>query len=386
MRVVFWGTYDTGKPRTRILMRGLRENGLEVIECHADVWSGIEDKSQVSGWPKRLYLLVRWLASYPILVLRYLRLPEHDAVIIGYMGQLDVLVMWPLAKLRGVPVVWDAFLSLYDTVVEDRKMIGPKHILANLLFFWEYLSCRAAGLVVLDTQTHADYFTEKFKIAIQRVGVVFVGVEPEKFPMRSQSVGPARSNGVLTVLFYGQFIPMHGIETIILAARRATNTSLQWILIGKGQEESKIRSMLDEHPLPRLKWLPWVQYEELIRWIHRSEICLGIFGNSGKAGRVIANKVFQILSTGTPLITRDSPAIRELLRPEMPGIFLIPPSDPDSILEALNDFQNQRSELTGKPLYRDIMKDIEPLAIGKQLIGVIDALQKTAPRIWGSKH
>jgi len=28
------------------------------------------------------------------------------------MGQLDVLVLWPLAKLRGVSVIWDGFLSL----------------------------------------------------------------------------------------------------------------------------------------------------------------------------------------------------------------------------------------------------------------------------------
>ncbi|HUT70495.1 MAG TPA: glycosyltransferase [Desulfatiglandales bacterium] len=377
MRVVYWGTYDTGKPRTRILIRGLRENGLEVIECHADVWGGIEDKSQVSSWLKRFHLLFRWLSSYPLLVLRYLRLPKHDVVIIGYMGQLDVLVMWPFAKLRGVPVVWDAFLSLYDTVVEDRNLIGPKHALAKLLFFWEYLSCRAADLIVLDTQAHAGYFTEKFKITGKLIDAVLVGVESDTFPIRPQSSKRVRSNGGLTVLFYGQFIPLHGIETIILAARRAANTPLQWVLIGKGQEESKIRSMLDDHPLPRLKWLPWVPYEELIRWIHRSDICLGIFGNSGKAGRVIPNKVFQILSTGTPLITRDSPAIRELLSPEMPGVFLIPPSDSDALLEALRSFHKQRPKLIGKALYRNVMKDIEPFSIGKKLVGLMGGLQKT---------
>ena len=377
MRVVYWGTYDTGKPRTRILIRGLRENGLEVIECHADVWRGIEDKSQVSGWPKRFYLLLRWVASYPLLILRYLRLPKHDAVIIGYMGQLDVLVIWPFAKLRGVPVVWDAFLSLYDTVVQDRKLIGPKHPLAKLLFFWEYLSCRAADLIVLDTQAHADYFIEHFDIEKRRVGTVFVGVEPEAFPQRPETPERKMSDGSISVLFYGQFIPLHGIETIVTAAQRASDTPLQWIIIGKGQEESTIRSMLDDHPLPRLKWLPWVPYEELIRWIHRSDICLGIFGDSGKAGRVIPNKVFQILSTGTPLITRDSAAIRELLSPEMPGIFLIRPRDPDSLLEALNSFQKQRPKLIGKPLHRDIMKDIEPFSIGKKLVGLMGGLQKT---------
>ena len=41
-RLVFWGTYDLGKPRVRILLRGLRENGVDIIECHEPVWAGIE--------------------------------------------------------------------------------------------------------------------------------------------------------------------------------------------------------------------------------------------------------------------------------------------------------------------------------------------------------
>ena len=48
MRVVFWGTFDLGKPRNRILLRGLREAGAEVLVCHTPVWSGVEDKSRLS--------------------------------------------------------------------------------------------------------------------------------------------------------------------------------------------------------------------------------------------------------------------------------------------------------------------------------------------------
>lgn len=385
MRLIYWGTYDTGKPRTRILIRGLRENNVHVTECHADIWGGIEDKSQVSNWLKRFHLLFRWLLSYPLLILRYLRAPKHDAVIIGYMGQLDVLVMWPFAKLCGVPIIWDAFLSLYSTVVEDRQLIGPKHMLAKLLFVWEYLSCRAADLVVLDTQAHADYFIKRYKIATRRIGSVFVGVEPETFPARPQALKHMKLNEGLTVLFYGQFIPLHGIETIVLAAQRAANTSLRWVIIGMGQEESKIRSMLDNQPLPRLEWLPWVPYEELVRWIHRSDICLGIFGDSDKAARVIPNKVFQILSTGTPLITRDSAAMRELLGMKTPGVFLIPPSDPDAILEALHSFQEQHPVLVGSPLHQNVTKNINPFSIGNKLIGLINGLQKTSIDIRDTK-
>ena len=40
MRDVSCGTYDLGKPRTRILLRGIRENGVEVTECQVEGWRG----------------------------------------------------------------------------------------------------------------------------------------------------------------------------------------------------------------------------------------------------------------------------------------------------------------------------------------------------------
>jgi len=377
MKVVFWGTYDTGKPRTRILIRGLRENGVDVLECHADVWSGVEDKSQISCWSQRLRLMLKWLSSYPRLILRYLRMPRHDVVIISYMGHLDVLVLWLFSKVRGVRIVWDAFISLYNTVVEDRELISPIHPLASLLFAWEYVACRAADLIILDTRAHADYFKQKFKVQSKRVNHVFVGVEPEAFPLRPQHNGLNGPNDVLTVLFYGQFIPLHGIETIVRAAKRTENEPIRWIIIGRGQEQSKIRDMLKKRPQLCVKWIPWVSYGELAKWIHLADICLGIFGNTEKAGRVIPNKVFQILATGTPLITRESPAIRELLSPDMPGVFLVPPNNPNSIIEALHMFMNQRNQFVDMALHRDLATCIKPSAIGRHLSRSIACLSST---------
>ena len=334
MRVVYWGTYDTGKPRNRIMIQGLRENGIEVIECHADVWKGVEDKSQVFRWSQRLRVLIIWLSRYPRLIWRYLQLPKHDAVIVGYMGHIDVLILWLFAKLRRVPIIWDVFISLYNTAVEDRNLVAQNHPLARFLFAWEWTACRAADILVLDTQAHADYFTQRFKVLPHRTGVVFVGAETSAFPQMPKTTGMKAPNEPLTVLFYGQFIPLHGIETIIRAAQQAETEPIQWILIGRGQMESKIRNMIQAHSLQKLKWIPWVPYEKLVQWIHRADICLGIFGNSDKAARVIPNKIFQLLSSGKPLITRDSPAIRELLSPEMPGVFLVPPATPTALAYA----------------------------------------------------
>jgi glycosyltransferase involved in cell wall biosynthesis len=393
MRAVFWGTFDLGKPRNRILLRGLEENGTEVLLCHRDVWSGVEDKSRLRG-PQRLRFLLRWLFAYPGLIYRYLRLPRHDVALVGYLGQLDVLVLWPFARLRRVPVVWDAFLSLYDTVVDDRALLRPGHPLARLLFAWEWLAARAAARVLLDTRAHAEHFARLFGLPTERMAAVFVGAEPEVFstvppsPGGREGVGEGGQGGEgpVRVLFYGQLIPLHGIETILRAARLArkddkdrkdckdqkdeTDARFEWVIIGQGQEEEKVRRMLAEEPLEHLRWIPWVPYAELAEQIHSADICLGIFGASDKAGNVIPNKVFQIVSCGKPLITRDGPAIRELLD-EGPGVYVVPPADPEALLAALRRFRDERQSLAGIALHAAARERITPRAIGGELIGIL---------------
>jgi glycosyltransferase involved in cell wall biosynthesis len=385
MQVICWGTYDTGKPRTRILLRGLRENGIEVIEVHTDVWSGVEDKSRIAG-SRRLRFLLRWLFAYPALVARYLRAPRHDAVVVGYLGQLDVLVLWLFARCRGVPIVWDAFLSLHDTVVEDRRMVSARHPVAWLLFALEWLACRAANRIVLDTQAHADYFAAKFRVAPERFTVAFVGVEPEAFPPCRRGDSQRAPNVPFTVLFYGQFIALHGIETIVEAAQMTAQEKIDWVLIGCGQEEDRIRTLIDTGPAVRLRWIPWVQYATLHDWIHRADLCLGIFGDSGKAGRVIPNKVFQILASGAPLVTRDSPAIRELLSPDAEGIWLVPPADPAALAEAARECR-QLIENGHRPVIPASMRGpLRPVAVTRELCEVLFSHSRPKAPLPASRH
>jgi glycosyltransferase involved in cell wall biosynthesis len=372
MKIIAWGTYDLGKPRTRILMRGLRENGVDLEECHTDVWAGVEDKSQVSGLRTKLQLAFKWLLSYPSLIFRYLKAPEHDFVYVGYLGQLDVLVLWPFARLKGARIIWDAFLSLYEMIVEDREYLRASSALAKLLFFWEWCACRAADRIVLDTEAHAAYFVQTFHVPQERMAAVFVGVEPEVFPSRVDLPLSRDQKSPFRVLFYGQFIPLHGIETIIRAAQSAEN--VQWIMIGEGQQAEKIKGMLSEHPVENLTWIPWVPYRELIAQIHAADVCLGIFGMTGKATRVIPNKIFQILSAGKPLITMESPAIRELLDPNMPGVMLVPPGNPNTLLEAVNEARDQRENDLRNDLHKEVQQRINPSAIGRSMIEIIHEL------------
>ena len=367
MRIVFWGTYDTGKPRNRILLRGLRENNVELTECHVHVWDGVEDKTRLKSFVAKLRFLLRWLAAYPVLIFRYLRLPNHDVVLVGYLGQLDVLVIWPFAKLRGTKLVWDAFLSLHDTVVNDRKLFDPKSIAGRFLYWWEWLACKAADKVILDTTAHGEFFQRHYKIAPGKIGAVFVGVEPEVFPPVTEKIRQVDKKG-LSLLFYGQCIPLHGIPTIIRAARLLRGKAYDFTIIGSGQELEYVQQMMDEQPLESVRLIPWVEYQTLHQLINKADVCLGIFGDSDKAGRVIPNKVFQIIQSEKPLITRASVAMQELLAPETPGVFFVDAASPQALAQMIQRISEKPDIFPVRPLYKDIKTRIHPRAIGRQFL------------------
>jgi glycosyltransferase involved in cell wall biosynthesis len=363
-----------GKPRVRILRDGLKANGVDVIECRTDVWAGIEDKSQIKSRGRWLRLAMATALAYPKLLWRYLRLPAHDWVLVGYPAVIDIFAIAWLARLRGVPVAMDWFLSAYDTVVLDRKLVARRHPLARVLWALEWLAARVASKPFMDTATHARRMEQVYRMPTGRIGRVWVGAEADRFALaQTTPQATAASNQPFTVLFYGQFIPLHGVEVIVQAARLVREMPIQWIMIGTGQEAGRVSALLDAEPLPRLQWIPWVPYAQLRDYIASAQVCLGIFGTSEKAGSVIPNKVFQVLCAGRPLITRDSAAIRVLLPRDGACCDLVPAGNPSALAAAVVQRHARHATVPGAaPTTRPTC--IGPRDVGVQFLQMIQAI------------
>lgn len=365
-----WGTCDTGKPRVRILLQGLRENGVEVLECRADPWRGIEDKSQLRRIVPWARIALRMLVAYPVLIWRYLRMPRHDWVLLGYPSMPDVFVIRLFAWWRGARVAMDWFLSAYDTIVLDRAMIGRRHPLAWLIHAVEWLGIRLADALFMDTRANASRMEKLFGLRAERCGRVWVGVENTAFAA-SDALRTPDPERPMRILFYGQFIPLHGTSTIVEAARLLKGVPVEWLLIGRGQEAPRVQAMLDAEPLPSLRWLDWVDYADLREHIGQADACLGIFGTSDKAASVIPNKAFQILAAGKPLITRDSDAIRELVDAAKPDVALVGAGDARSLADAIERWR--RTPPARDPGQDSLLAAIQPVAIGRQLLDLLQA-------------
>jgi glycosyltransferase involved in cell wall biosynthesis len=335
VRVLYFGTYERRYPRNAQVISALRGAGIEVIELHEPVWEGQEEKWSLGpGAAARLVLAeLRLLAR---------RGPKADALIVGYPGHLDLLAARRAA--RGAPIVFNPLVSLTDTLVEDRGRFRHGSLAERALRAIDRRALRSADVVVADTDAHAEFLAELAGLPRDRFEVCFVGAEERVFRPGWDPEEP------FAALFVGKLIPLHGLETILEAARIAHELQLR--VVGSGQ----LDVLLAGRPA-NVEWTPWVEYERLPKELNRASCALGIFGTSAKAQRVIPNKAFQALACGTPLVTADTPAARELLV-DGKSALLVPPGDPEALAGALHRLAAepelaQRLGAAGYAVYRE---------------------------------
>ena len=312
MRVLYFGTYERDYPRNAQVISSLRGAGVEVVERHVGVWEGRRQTWSLGpGAALRLAAAeVRLLARPP---------GRFDAVVVGYPGHLDL----PAAKwvACGRPVVFNPLVSLSETLIEDRGRFAAGSPAGRLLRWIDRSALRRADLVVADTAASARALAELAGLPPERVKVCFVGAEERLF--RPGWEQPARFGA----LFVGKLIPLHGLATILAAARLAPE--LPFTIVGSGQLDALVAS-----PPPNVERVDWVDYERLPDRLRVAGCALGIFGTSAKGQRVIPNKVFQALACGTPVVTADTPGARELLR-DGESALLVPPGDAHALAGAL---------------------------------------------------
>ncbi len=350
-RILYFGNFDPEYARNRVIIRGLRENGAEVLICRTakkGILGGLE--------LLRLHNKIR---------------NKYDVMIIGYSDSRFIV---PLAKLISKKeIVWDAFYSLYDSWVFDRKLAAQRSFKAAYYRFMDWLNCKLANKILLDTNEHIKYFNETFNANKHKLIKVLVGTDDSSFNPK----GMVQKNDKFIIHFHGKFIPLQGTEYIIEAANILKGRGIAFQIIGNGQEYDKVKSRANELKLSDITWIDAAPYEELAGFMSRADVCLGIFGHTEKTARVIPNKVYEAIAMAKPVMTADTPSIRELFI-DRENILLCRRADSqdlaDKILELKNDSQlRRRISANG---YKVFKEHATPFVIGKNLIEALKSISR----------
>ena len=349
MTICYFGTYDPQYSRNAVLLRGLKENGVTVLEC----------RSTKTGFAKYIDLYRKHRSLHG----------RYDVMFVAFPGQQSMI----LARfITRKPIVFDVFTSLYDSMVNDRKLVSLWSLRA--LYYWklDFISCLFADLILLDTQKHIDYFVNTFWIKRKKCARIFVGSDNTVFFPAKQSI---RESNEFKVHFHGSFIPLHGIEHIIHAAHILERENILFTLIGKGQTYDAIQKTAEHLQSKNIRFYTSMSHAQLNEAMNNTDICLGIFGNTKKALRVIPNKVYEALAVGAAIITEESPGVKELLEDGVTALFA-QPADAGNLAEKILQLKNNsvlrgRIAEEGHQLFLD---NLTPKILGKQLKTIIESI------------
>jgi glycosyltransferase involved in cell wall biosynthesis len=314
LTIAHYGHLEPEYSRNRIVAKALARAGAEVVP--------IDEHG-------------RFLRRTPRLARRALA-EQFDLLLVGFPGHTDMFAARALARARGVPLVFDMFVPLWETHV-DRG--GRRISLQSLrLRVSDRASIALADMVLLDTRTHIEWLTRDLGFPASRFRRVWAGSDDEIMRPTPLPAGRTESR----VLFWGSFVGLHGIEHILNAARavRDAGADVSFEICGDGQTYTEMRRLATDLGVD-VAWLPRRPPAELAALVASCDIALGIFGGGPKAARVIPNKAFEALACRRPLITADTPGAREALV-HREHAWLCPPADSDALAAAVLDLHRDR--------------------------------------------
>jgi len=307
MKFVFLGAYDPAYPRNAVIRKGLEALGDEI--------AGYPVNPSFKAWI-RYPLLISRLAADSFRPGHGFPVRQTDCVFVPEFCQKDVPLARFLATLTSKPLVFDPLAARYETKVLDWKRRSPGSLSAWWNFRIDDWAFRLADIVLADTAAHAAYYRDAYTLPMNKIGVVPVGYDDSVFdPDRVRPAPRPRNGRDFVVLFFGSFLPLHGVEAIVKAARivKDRDPGIVFRFVGSGQTRPPAESMAADLGADNCIFEPWAAYGELPCLIAASDACLGIFGRTEKAGRVVPHKLYQCLGMRKPVITARTPAAEEFL-------------------------------------------------------------------------
>lgn len=227
-----------------------------------------------------------------------------DVFILGFRGHE---IYWSLRFLAGdKPIILDALMSPYASLSREKKYGMLGRVFSPTIRVLEKGILNDADVVLTDTTSHLDFYQQEFSLPSNKLLALPVGAEEEVGGISAtRHEWPEQTQSQMNVLFYGSFLPLHGINIILEAASLVRELPICFNFVGGSTKQAqKLKADCYNLGVTRYTHRHWIPFNELINVIiPEADVCLGgPFGNTEQARRVITGKSSQCLALGKPTI------------------------------------------------------------------------------------
>lgn len=353
------GVYLTspGYPNVKYRVEDLKKHFPRCKEINFPMW-----RDQDLGNPKRysaVVNIVRALSAHILIIFSLFFKRRAPVVYIPYPAIfICFFISFFPALLKPKHLVIDMFISIYDSVVIDRKLFRSSHVIAKFLKWVEKRALETADIVITDTDLNSDYYAVLFDIDRLKFEAIPLSTDETGLLFANQSTDKQK----IEVVFVGTLVPLHGIDTIVGAIELlALDDRIHFTIVGDGQDRSALELYSKKNP-DQVKWIKsWQNEMDIAQYISAADICLGIFGGGDKTQRVCPFKLYLYMSHGKSVITADTKCMHAMFSNSgEPPIYLVPSESPEKLAEAIqilcgDQSTRKRLEIASHEYYREFM-------------------------------
>lgn len=284
---------------------------INLLNCHAR-------NCTVIGSSHKSYL-IRLINVY--FKLLFTSLKDCNMIWVGFAPQLILPLFHHKLCKPDVTLIEDFFISMFDTLCNDRKTFAPSGLIGKLLHYIDKITLSYGDHIVCDTKAHSEYFHTEFDAPYKKLCVLYLQADTKiYFPMQLQR--PPHLRDKYIVLYFGSVLPLQGCDIVLQAMKNlADKKSLYFYFIGP----INTKQYKEQIPLSdNIEYINWLPQEELAKYINYADLCLaGHFNTSiEKAKRTIPGKAYIYQAIKKPMILGDNPANHELFNNDPNAVFV----------------------------------------------------------------
>lgn len=240
---------------------------------------------------------------------------DYDTIFVGFAPQL----VFPFyCKFSRQVVIIDFFISVYDTLINDRKKFGKRSGVAKCSHWLDKYVIKKADYIITDTRADAAYFIKEFQGNQAKFETMYLKADSTIYYEREQNK-PRNLKDKFVVLYFGSILPLQGVEVVLRAiALLRDRDDIYFQIIGPISNEY-------EKPIQdNVEYIDWLSQECLAEYIANADLCLaGHFSKDiDKARRTIPGKAYIYEAMGKRMILGENEANRELFHEDERHFFV----------------------------------------------------------------
>jgi glycosyltransferase involved in cell wall biosynthesis len=266
-----------------------------------------------------------------------------------------------LSRKHKIPVVAD----YHENRPEIMKMYHhvqtfPGKYLISLKGWHNYQITETPEVdrLILVTDEAKEYYAKQYGIDEKKITVLPNYISTERF--RAFEITDDASQGIerfFTAVYFGETGLRRGTMTILESARMLRDRNIKFIIIGNSREQSLLEKTVESWGLDNVTLTGRLPVPKAMKIISASDAGLCPFLRNIHHDTTYANKMFQYMALGKPVIVSDCPSQVNVVKPDNCGLVF---TSGDA-----SDLSEKIVALTEKSLYEELSKNAKSCIYSK---------------------